>query len=130
MFLAFNIDLQELLIYTFLMSIILLLLNLVLSKAQKFETKLQIEELRETIENIERKNNPDLIIKPKEEENEFTSSKFFTRLFLYPFCIFFIWFFITNLSLKEMNIKIFTGIGIVLTYLVIDLILLFKKKVN
>ena len=126
--LVYNFDLQELLIYTFFMLLIVYLSHLVLSKAQKYEINLQINELRETIENIERKKNPEIFIRPKEEENEFTTSKFFTRLILYPFCIFFIWFFITNLSLKEMNIKIFIGIGIILTYLISDIILLIKKK--
>jgi len=121
-------NLQTSLIFATGLSVIIILLQLVLSKARKYETNLLTKELKDTIQNIEQKKNPELIIESEEEENEFTTPKFFTRLFLYPFCIFFIWFFITYLSPKEMNIKIFIGIGIVLTYLISDLILLFKKK--
>ncbi|WP_026715171.1 hypothetical protein [Flavobacterium daejeonense] len=124
-------NLQTSLILVTGLSVIIFLLQLILSKARKYETKLLTKELKDTIQNIERKKNPELIIESEgEEENEFTTPKFFTRLLLYPFCIFFIWFFTTNFSPKEMNIKIFTGIGIVLIYLISDIILLIKKKVN
>ncbi|RVT71092.1 hypothetical protein EOD40_17645 [Flavobacterium sufflavum] len=132
--LAYNTDLRETLIFTFAILIFGFLLHIVLSKARKYETKLLTNELRETIENIEnieRINNPELIIESKkEEEEEWTSSKFITRLLLYPFCIFLLWFSLTILSPKEINFKIIAGIAIVLTYLITDILLIIRKKNN
>lgn len=122
-------NLQTSIIFGIGVSVIVFLLQLILSKARKYETKLLTQELRETIENIERINNPELIIKSKEEnEEEWTSSKFITRLLLYPFCIFLLGFSLTIFSTKEINFKLIAGIAIVLTYLITDILLIIKKK--
>lgn len=120
-------NLQTSIIFGIGVSVIVFLLQLILSKARKYETKLLTQELRETIENIERINNPELIIESKEED-EWTSSKFMTRLLLYPFCIFLLGFSLTIISPKEINFTIIAGIAIVLTYLITDILLIIKKK--
>lgn len=73
-------------------SIIGTLLHLVMSKVKKYETKILTDELKEAIENIERKNNPELIKIPKtelkkEKVKEWTFTKVLIRLLLYPFCL-------------------------------------------
>lgn len=122
-------NLQTSLIFATGLSVIIFLLQLILSKARKYETKLLTEELRDTIENIEQIKNPELIIESKkEEENEWTTSKFITRLFLYPFCIILLVCFFTFFSVKEMNFKIIGGVVITFTYLITDILLIMQKK--
>ena len=116
-------------------SVIGTLLNLVMSKAKKYETKILTDELKDAIENIERKNNPELINKPKtelkkEKVKEWTFTKILTRLLLYPFCLLILWFSITGFLPEGKTLYGIFGIVVALAYPIADLILAFGKKKN
>ena len=116
------------------------LLHLVLSKAKKYETNILTDELKNAIENIERKNNPELINKPKaelkkEKVKEWTFTKILTRVILYPFCLFMIYLCIQMIlnpdpnHLRQRPLGII-GIIIIGGYLVIDIIIIVKNLMN
>lgn len=116
------------------------LLHLVLSKAKKYETNILTDELKNAIENIERKNNPKLINKPKaelkkEKVKEWTFTKILTRVILYPFCLFMIYLCIQMIlnpdpnHLRQRPLGII-GIIIIGGYLVIDIIIIVKNLMN
>jgi uncharacterized membrane protein (DUF106 family) len=116
-------------------SVIGTLLHLVMTKAKKYETKILTDELKEAIENIERKNNPELINKPKtelkkEKVKEWTFTKILTRLLLYPFCLLILWFSITGFLPEGKTLYGIFGIVVALAYPIADLILAFGKKKN
>jgi hypothetical protein len=116
-------------------SIIGTLLNLVMSKAKKYETKILTDELKEAIENIERTNNPELINKPKaeiKEENvrEWTFTKVLTRLILYPFCLLILWFSITGFLPDGKTLYGILGIVVALAYPIADILLIIGKNKN
>jgi len=116
-------------------SVIGTLLNLVMSKAKKYETKILTDELKEAIENIERENNPELINKSKtelkkEKVKEWTFTKILTRLLLYPFCLLILWFSITGFLQEGKTLYGIFGIVVALAYPIADLILAFGKKKN
>ncbi|MEH1008374.1 hypothetical protein VDP25_11560 [Winogradskyella sp. ECml5-4] len=119
-------------------SVIGTLLYLVMSKTKKYETKILTDELKEAIETIEREKNPELINKPKtelkkEKIKEWTFTKILTRLLLYPFCLFILFFSITaflpGAIFKSNTLGVF-GIIISLAYPVTDLIIIFRKNKN
>lgn len=116
-------------------SIIGFLLNLILSKARKYEIKILTDELRDTIENIERLNYSELINKnetslKKEKVKEWTFTKIITRFLLYPFCLFILWFSITGLLTEGKITHGIFGIVVSLAYIISDIILIIKKKKN
>ncbi|WP_299261423.1 hypothetical protein [uncultured Aquimarina sp.] len=116
-------------------SIIGLLLHLVLSKSKKYETKLLTDELKDSIENIERENNPELINNPKtelktEKVKEWTFTKVLTRLLLYPFCLLILWFSITGFLPEGKTLYGILGIVIALAYPIADIMLIIGKNKN
>lgn len=117
---------------SFVITIFFCLGYLILNAITKFQKELQIEVLRKDLLKIELKNNPDLIASIKlevKEINEWTFSKIMLRIILYPFCIFIIGFSIYSLftELKMLRHAVF-GIVISLTYLISDILILFKKE--
>jgi hypothetical protein len=118
-------------------SLIGTLLHLVLSKAKKYETNILTDELKDAIENIERKNNPELINKPKaelkkEKVKEWTFTKFLTRIILYPFCLFMIYLFIQMILNPDPNHARqrplgIIGIIIIGGYLIADITIIVKN---
>lgn len=127
----FSLDeIRQTLIAITIISIIVASLYILLTKKKKFETKYLIEELQETIENIEQTKNPNKIVqkKKKPQTKEWTLSKILARLLLYPFCGIIIWaciyFFIPDGRIG----KAIFGIGIALIYPITDILLILKKK--
>jgi len=109
------------------------LLHLVLNKSRKFETNLIQNELKETIGNIERQNNPHLKNVTKTSLNqqkikEWTLTKILTRLLVYPFCGFITWLSLTGFLPEGKIILGIFGIVVGLGYPIVDLIILFKRK--
>ena len=109
------------------------LINLVLNNSRKFEISLIQNELKETIGNIERQNNPQLKNEPptnlnQEKIKEWTLAKILTRLFVYPFCGLIAWFSITGFLPDERFILGIFGIVIGLGYPIVDLIILLRRK--
>ena len=109
------------------------LLNLVLQKSRKYEIKQITDELKQTIENIERNQNPELLKKPiaKQETepiNEWTLGKVLTRLILYPFCGLIVYFSITGLIPEGKSFLGLFGVIIGFGYPIVDLILAFRPR--
>ncbi|REE07620.1 hypothetical protein DFQ09_1186 [Winogradskyella pacifica] len=116
-------------------SLIATLLSLVMSKSKKYETKLLTDELKESIENIEQTNNPELINKPKtelkkEKIKEWTFTKILTRLLLYPFCFILLWFSITGFLPGGKTLYGIFGIIVALAYPIADILLIIGKNKN
>ena len=108
------------------------LLYLIMRKAEKEEKKILTEELKTTIEEIEREKFPERFKntpKPKQEQkiNQWTFKKTMIRFILYPFCVFIIYFSATGLIPSGKGFLGFFGIGISLAYLYADLYAIFKK---
>lgn len=118
-------------------SVIGTLLHLIMSKAKKYETKILTDELKDAIENLERKKNPELINKPKtelkkEKVKEWTFTKILTRIILYPFCLFMLYLcfqMILNPDPNHMRQRPLGIIGIVIIggYLIVDLTIIVKN---
>lgn len=106
-------------------------LFLIMRKVKKQETKIMTEELRESIEQIEREKFPEKFAgQTKKEilkENEWTVKKIFTRIILYPFTLLIIYISITGLILQGKIGKGIFGILICSAYLYSDLYAVFKK---
>ena len=116
-------------------SVVGILLHLVMSKSKKFETKILTDELKESIENIERLNNPELTNKPKSEikkeiVKEWTITKILTRLIVYPFCLLILWISIKVFLPEGKLVHGIFGIGIGLGYPIVDILLIIGKKKN
>ncbi|QKX06190.1 hypothetical protein HN014_15150 [Aquimarina sp. TRL1] len=111
------------------------LLYLFSVKVRKYETSLLTEELKETIENIERSNYPQIDTKLKQNVNrkkdkEWTFAKIITRLLLYPFCLVIIYFSIVGLIKDGQLIRGIFAIAIALAYPIADILLIFRKNKN
>jgi len=115
-------------------------MHLVMSKAKKYETKILTDELKEAIENIERKNNPELINKPKtelkkEKFKEWTFTKILTRLIIYPFCLLMLYLCIQMIlnpdpnHIRQRPLGIM-GIVIVGGYLIVDITIFAKNLIK
>ncbi len=133
LFLTTNITMAV--IGTIGISIIGFLLHLVLSKSKKYETELLTDELKDSIENIERENNPELINNPKtelkkEKVKEWTFTKVLTRLLLYPFCLLILWFSITGFLPEGKTLYGIFGIVVALAYPIADIMLIIGKNKN
>ncbi len=103
------------------------LLYLVMSKAKKYEIKLQTDELKKAIENIKLVNKSKAELK-KEEVKEWTFSKILTRLLLYPFCVLILWISIIGLIPEGKIYYGIFGIVIALAYPIADILLIIRKK--
>lgn len=107
------------------------LMRLLLSKSKIFETKILIEELKTTIDNLEGLNNS----KQKKDQNlenekvnEWSFSKIMSRILIYPFCVILIW---LSLTLMIPEGKIIEGIFAIilgLAYPISDLLIIINKK--
>jgi len=111
-------------------TIVGVLMHLLLFKSTKYETKDLIEELKNTIENIERLKKSEPIKERQLEDesvNEWSFSKIITRIVIYPFCVFIIWMSIIGLlpegKIKEGILAIIAALAFPIT----DLLLLIKK---
>ncbi|MEZ4797889.1 MAG: hypothetical protein R2785_12065 [Flavobacteriaceae bacterium] len=115
------------------MALVGFLLNIVLKKSRKYEIKQITDELKETIENIERNKNPELITKPitkpkTEPTKEWTFGKIVTRLIIYPFCGLIVYFSIVGLIPDGKRLLGIFGIIIGIGYPIVDLILAFRTR--
>ncbi len=108
-----------------------LFLFLIMRKAKIHEEKIVTEELKETIENIERKKYPEKFKnRPKQEkpkENEWTLKKILTRIIFYPLCIVIIYFCLKEILPNGKAIHGLFGIGVCGAYLVADILNMIKK---
>jgi hypothetical protein len=128
---SFTNNFRDAIIGNILIFVFGFLLYLFMSKVIKYETKNLTDELRETIENIELLNNPELIKKSKPElENEWTFSKIITRLLVYPFCLFVICSCFYFFLLEGKVIKGIFGIAVAVAYPISDILLIIRKRKN
>ncbi|MFD2607360.1 hypothetical protein ACFSSG_17790 [Euzebyella marina] len=108
-----------------------LVLFLIMRKASKSEKKIMVEELKETIENIEKEKFPEKFVgKPQKEiakENEWTFKKILTRIFFYPISVLVIYFCITEILPNGKVTHAFFGISVCGLYLVADILNILKK---
>lgn len=106
-------------------------LFLIMRKATKSEKKIMTEELKESIENIEREKFPEKFVgKPKKDvpkENEWTLKKILTRVFFYPISVLIIYFCITEILPNGKATHALFGIGVCGLYLVADILNILKK---
>ncbi|MCK8520416.1 hypothetical protein M0D21_02490 [Aquimarina sp. D1M17] len=133
--LIFTTNFKVVIIGLIVIAVIGTLLYLFTVKVRNYETSLLTEELKETIENIERSNNPKIETKPKQKFNgekvkEWTFAKIITRLLLYPFCLVIIYFSIVGLIQNGQLIRGIFGIVIALAYPIADILLIFGKNKN
>ncbi|WP_269235691.1 hypothetical protein [Flavobacterium flavigenum] len=112
-------------------TIIGFLMRLLLTKSKIFETKILIEELKTTINNLDELN----ISKQKKDQNsenkevnEWSFFKIMSRILIYPFCVILIW---LSLTLMIPEGKIIEGIFAIivgLAYPISDLLIIINKK--
>ncbi len=129
----FSGDLKPAILTVLAFTIIGYLMHLLLTNSKTFETKILIEELKVTIESIEHSNNPEITTRRKlqdENVNEWSFSKIMTRILIYPFCIFIIWFSIIGLIPDGKIMQGIIGIITALAYPISDLLLMIKKIKN
>ena len=128
---VFGNGLREGLALSSFVLIIAIFVFLILRKATNHEKKIMTDELKETIENIERKKYPEKFINiPKQEkpkENEWTVKKIITRIIFYPVCIMIIYFCLTEILPNGKAIHGLFGIGVCGAYLVADILNIMKK---
>ena len=132
-FMFITTELRFAILMTCGMALVGFLLNIVLNKSRKYEIEQITDELKQTIENIERNKNPDLVNKPivKQEtklKKEWTLSKILTRLILYPFCGLIVYFSITGLIPSGKGLLGIFGIVIGIGYPIVDLILALRTR--
>lgn len=101
----------------------------------RFETKILTEELKEAIKKIENENNPELEDIPKatlkkEDIQEWTFTKILTRLLIYPFCVFILWFLMTGFLDDDLTLHRLIGMVIILTYIIVDILMIIRKNKN
>ena len=108
-----------------------LVLAIIMQKASQFEKKIMTEELKETIEEIERARFPEKFVGSKERkvsrENEWTLKKITTRVFLYPISILIIYFCITQLLPNGKLPHALFGIVVCGLYLIADVLNILKE---
>lgn len=106
-------------------------LFLIMRKASRSEKKIMTEELKESIENIERAKFPEKFVgKPKKDaakENEWTLKKILTRVFFYPISVLIIYFCITEILPNGKATHALFGIGVCGLYLVANILNILKK---
>ena len=98
---------------------------------RKSETDNLIQEIKDTLENIEKLNNPEIINSQKlnpEKINEWTFSKIVTRIIAYPFCLLVLWFCVTGLFPEGKIIQGIFGIIVALVYPISDILLIARKE--
>ncbi|MBF4464999.1 hypothetical protein [Flavobacterium sp. LC2016-12] len=107
------------------------LMRLLLSKSKIFETKILIEELKTTINNLEGLNNS----KQKKDQNlenekvnEWSFSKIMSRILIYPFCVILIWLSVTLMIPEGKIIEGIFAIIVGLAYPISDLLIIINKK--
>lgn len=108
------------------------ILFLIMRKAAKSEKKIMTEELKEIIERIEREKFPEKFagygLKEKPIENEWTIKKIFTRIFIYPICVGFIYVCAALLIPNGQLGKGLGGIAICGAYLYSDIYAILKSS--
>lgn len=108
-----------------------LIFYLLIKNQLNFEKKNMLYDLRNDLFQLEQTNNPSLVPQSKHEtepSKEWTFSKIFLRIFLYPFCLGLIYISITSMLPSEKPIYGLLGIGVGLSYLITDIRLSFKKS--
>ncbi|MGX1930060.1 hypothetical protein [Flagellimonas sp. 2504JD4-2] len=100
-------------------------------KVSRTEKKIMTDELKETIENIEKEKFPEKFIARLEKnipkENEWTLKKIITRIFFYPFCMGIIYLCLTGFLPKGQYFYALFGTAVCGAYLYSDLSSIFKK---
>ncbi|MEQ5790724.1 hypothetical protein J4E06_06655 [Muricauda sp. NFXS6] len=108
------------------------ILFLIMRKAAKTEKKIMTEELKDTVERIEREKFPEKFagygLKEKPIENEWTIKKIFTRIFMYPICVGFIYVCAALLIPNGQLGKGICGIAICGAYLYSDIYAILKSS--
>jgi len=112
-------------------TIIGFLMRLLLAKSKIFETKILIEELKTTINNLDGLNNS----KQKKDQNlenekvnEWSFSKIMSRILIYPFCVILIWLALTLMIPEGKIIEGIFAIIVALAYPISDLLIIINKK--
>jgi hypothetical protein len=107
------------------------LMRLLLAKSKIFETKILIEELKTTINNLD-----ELYTSKQEKEqnlenekvNEWSFSKIMSRILIYPFCVILIWLALTLMIPEGKIIEGIFAIIVALAYPISDLLIIINKK--
>ncbi len=106
-------------------------LFIIMRRATRLEKKIMTDELKETIENIEREKFPEkfagLPIQEPPKENEWTLKKIITRIIFYPFCLGIIYLCFTGFIPNGQFLHGIFGIAVCGAYLYSDLYAIFKK---
>ena len=132
-FMFITTELKFAILMTCGMALVGFLLNIVLNKSRNYEIEQITDELKQTIKNIERNKNPELINEPitkteTEPTKEWTFGKILTRLIIYPFCGLIVYFSITGIIPSGKGLLGIFGIVIGIGYPIVDLILALRSR--